>query len=371
MVVHRLILIGLVLLACVSPAFCLPPEYQEGQERAHKQDYAGYTALESDGIPWRFERKGRMVIIGDIHGDIDAFITILKDAKLIQLRGKKIEWIGGKDVQLVMMGDLIAKGDHSTDVLNLSMYLEQIMEEAGSEFHLILGNHELKALRGDFESFSEKELQSFKEVGGAKKLFSEEGAYGKWLSKKNSIIQIDDYIFFHKSLGAWIEHFTTGQVNATIRAWINFWLSEKDKPASSTKWTIGRKSEEDGIFTEDGPQYSNAMSPRTKSLNEKTMLAIDTLTHWMKKMGARFLFQAHYQMPFTKGPHPHYGNFAWLTDTGIARAIGGRIAYLDIPEDADPEKLMRLTRPRKQDPIRKRGCLAKLSEVIVASLTGN
>jgi hypothetical protein len=59
----------------------------------------------NEDIIYEYEHNNRIVIIGDIHGDIRRFKDILIDAKIIN---KNIEWIAEpKNTIVVQMGDQV------------------------------------------------------------------------------------------------------------------------------------------------------------------------------------------------------------------------------------------------------------------------
>ena len=86
----------------------------------------------------------RLVAIGDVHGDYDAFVSLLRVAKLID---NGTAWTGGK-AHLVLPGDYIDRGKDSRKVLDLLITLESRAEKAGGRVHALLGNHETMNIMG-------------------------------------------------------------------------------------------------------------------------------------------------------------------------------------------------------------------------------
>lgn len=88
----------------------------------------------------------RMVAIGDIHGDVDNFLSVLRHAQLVDCDGN---WIGGTTIA-VQMGDVCDRGPHSHSLLE---YIHDALipqaSAAGGEFIQLMGNHELLSMRGD------------------------------------------------------------------------------------------------------------------------------------------------------------------------------------------------------------------------------
>jgi hypothetical protein len=87
----------------------------------------------------------RIVAVGDLHGDYDAWQVIVRDARIIDGRG---HWTGGKTI-VVQMGDV---ADRWADSLKIIRSLQQLQKEAprtGGKVVIILGNHEAMNLLGD------------------------------------------------------------------------------------------------------------------------------------------------------------------------------------------------------------------------------
>lgn len=323
-------------------------------------DYSNYTVSKEDEIPWKFERKGRLIVIGDIHGDVDALLSILTHASLIEERGNEIIWIGGKDVQIVFMGDIVAKGSNSAHVLNLLIHLETLMKKESSELHLILGNHEARALQRNFSKFSLRDLERLEKMGPPHELFSENGLYGKWLAQKNSILQIGDYIFCHRGLSDWIHKFNPGAINSTSREWIRFWMTGNNSPPSSSSWVVGKKSLQDGIPAHEGPMDSPSLSPFENSTKQNGMMSLPSLRKALSNLNAKKLFIGHYPILNQVGPHPLYGSLTWLTDSGISKSMkNGKILYLDLALEEEPTHFIEVPR-EGHHPMRTSGCLKSL-----------
>jgi hypothetical protein len=62
--------------------------------------------LRAQSIPDDFPQVGRVVAVGDVHGDKDAFAAVLKMAGTIDAEER---WTGGK-THLVQIGDIPARG---------------------------------------------------------------------------------------------------------------------------------------------------------------------------------------------------------------------------------------------------------------------
>jgi hypothetical protein len=172
-----------------------------------------------------------VVAIGDLHGDIDAFLRTLWYASLIDGLGN---WSGKKTI-VVQLGDQIDRkrltetGMNDFDELGrfpeleVLLYTEMLKEQAqreGGEFYSLLGNHEMYSTGGknatsDLDDFFTKYVSTsdlrgydFNNDGDAltsrKDLFS--GGSGTMAKKlfagRGLVLKIGNVVFSHADVGA-------------------------------------------------------------------------------------------------------------------------------------------------------------------------
>jgi hypothetical protein len=98
----------------------------------------------------------RLIVIGDIHGDYDAFVNVLKKAKIVN---DNLDYIGGK-THVVQVGDVLdrkARDDDGLDEDSEATLMSLIMELQiksylnGGGYHAVLGNHELMNVMGQMD----------------------------------------------------------------------------------------------------------------------------------------------------------------------------------------------------------------------------
>ena len=126
----------LILLVAAGPAF--------------RQAPPGYSAD-------TFQDVRRIVAIGDVHGDYQRLLELLRTAALVDAKNA---WIGG-DTHLVLTGDFVDRGDHSAQVLDLLMDLEPQARKAGGRLHALIGNHEAMDLYGDLRYVTKDDFAGF------------------------------------------------------------------------------------------------------------------------------------------------------------------------------------------------------------------
>lgn len=181
----------------------------------------------------------RVVAIGDIHGALDEFVTILRAAGLIN---EARQWSGGAST-LVQTGDYTDRGAGVRGVMDLLMTLEQQAQRGGGRAIVLLGNHEIMNLVGEqrdatpeiYATFAAAESATLRErawseyeaLGASvakaravvpavytqskdawmaahppgwieyRQALSPRGRYGRWLRDKRVSAQVDGTLFMH------------------------------------------------------------------------------------------------------------------------------------------------------------------------------
>src|SRR5580704_12037578 len=229
----------LFLLAAAAPAFpqALPDTFQD-----------------------TFNEVRRVVAIGDVHGDYQRLVELLRTAALVDAKNA---WTGGA-AHLVLDGDFVDRGDHSAQVLDLLMDLEPQARKAGGRLHALIGNHEAMDLYGDLRYVTKEDFSGFAlaNKGGAnskdirdrgmraawdalqrqgaapadetdwrkqfedehplgwfehRQAFQPDGKYGKWIRQQNAIIKINDAVFLHGGISQKYATATRAEINTKVR----------------------------------------------------------------------------------------------------------------------------------------------------------
>lgn len=124
--------------------------------------FAALTVIMAAPAPAQ-NQPPRVVAVGDLHGDYQAWQAIARDARLIDARGR---WAGGKTI-LVQMGDVT---DRWADSLKIIRELQQLQRQAprrGGKVIVLLGNHEAMNLLGDDRYTTAGEYAAFTDSGSA------------------------------------------------------------------------------------------------------------------------------------------------------------------------------------------------------------
>jgi hypothetical protein len=138
-----------------------------------------------------------VAVISDIHGQYDLMKKLLSAHAVVNADAN---WSFGQG-HLVVIGDVMDRGDKVTEILWWLYQLEQQAEAAGGKVHLLLGNHETMVLYNDLRYINKKyQLVAEKFGVGYSSLFSENSVLGQWLRNKPVLAQINDMLFVHGGL---------------------------------------------------------------------------------------------------------------------------------------------------------------------------
>jgi hypothetical protein len=173
----------------------------------------------------------RVVAVGDVHGDYEHFVTVIRLAGLIDADAN---WSGGK-AHLVQTGDVLDRGPDSRKVMDLLMKLEGQARRAGGRVHALIGNDEAMNVYGDLSYVSPGEFAAFQDEGSQEQAAAEaeagyppgyaehrrqlgpEGRYGRWIRGHNAVIKIDDTVFLHGGIAPKYAGHTIRQINNQVR----------------------------------------------------------------------------------------------------------------------------------------------------------
>ena len=319
----------------------------------------------------------RVIAIGDVHGDYESLVAVLRSAGLIDQNGN---WAGGK-THLVQTGDIVDRGPDTRAVLDLLIKLQRQAAAAGGMVHCLLGNHEAMNVYGDLRYVSPAEFASFAQTQDADRVsyqgsqagvtapatpsadqpqaagdhpagydelraaFGPEGKYGKWLRGENAIIKIDRTLFVHAGLGPKYADWSLDKINRAVR----------DELADFTRLHGGV------VTDEQGPLWYSGLA---KGDEQQLAPVVDQL---LKHFDVDRIVVGH---TYAQGAvTPRFGGKVILIDVGIPRVydnvskiacleIDGGQPYalhrgqkLDLPKDeAGPDMLRYLGQAEKLDP---------------------
>jgi hypothetical protein len=278
-------------------------------------------------LPLRLPAPGRLVAIGDVHGDLGALRAALRAAGAIDDRD---HWIGGALV-VVQTGDVLDRGDDEHAILDLIAALEAEARAAGGGLVMLLGNHELMNAAGDFRYVTPAGLHDFDGVSGPQAAvpagapasargrlaaLGPGGSYARRLAQHAVVAIVGDTVFSHAGvLGAWTGRLD--EVNQTARCWLDGKTSEPPPALTSDDGPVWTRAA--GGASVDCAAVASALA----ALQVVRMVVGHTVQH--------------------EGITSACDGALWRIDVGLARGYGGPIEALELVPGAAP-KILRGTR---------------------------
>ena len=274
--------------------------------------------MDNDNIIYEYPMPNRLVIIGDIHGDIKRFKNILLDAKIIN---NNIEWIAEpQNTIVIQMGDQIDSLNRIEDndwevledieMLKFTDLLDKIASTKGGKVISIIGNHEFMNILGNYTYVSAKSIANNEKRRN--ELFKPGGQLSKILSNRPIIIKIGSLLFCHAGLKE--SHlFVLQKYNKEI-----FYLNKLWKTFALTN-NINNQ--------EDSDIFSKIILDDDGILWTRSLTSGEELNIVLKNINCNHMFVGHTVVDSIK----LINNNLWYTDTGISRAFGNKsYQYIDI-----------------------------------------
>jgi len=316
-------------------------------------------AGKNNNIPCVWSDIDKVIAVGDIHGDFEQFIKILKGTGLTD---DQLHWTGGR-THLVQLGDVMDRGDNAKMVFDLIKRLETEAEEAGGKVHMLLGNHEEVNITGSafyfagymtlrqFVRFLDpaerlKAERAFREEKGERvfkntdpplplddpeveKFWTEKmnnadfqpkfhnafyKNYGKWLLEHNSVIKINDVVFTHGGIAEKHAAMDLVKMNKQIREELKIVrvIVLDGRPAKGFYPKF--------VNQEDSPLWYRDLATRPEDVFEKDVDRI------LEALGANYIVIGHttYRGQIrAKEDLSRFDGRIWTIDTGMAARYGG------------------------------------------------
>lgn len=307
----------------------------------------------------------RIVAIGDLHGDFEAWRRIALNAGITDANG---HWAGGRTI-LVQMGDVT---DRWADSLKIVRSLQQLQKEAsskGGKTIVILGNHEAMNVLGDNRYTTPGEYAAFidaQSVARRDRVYeanraSLEAAYraldpkitgeqvraqwiaqhplgwvehrlawgpsgelGKWAANNPAIVKIDGTLFAHGGISAEYAKQPLELVNKRIAAAMT---AGDDSTASVLNDPLGPLWYRGLAMKDSEADVQRAAAKPPAPLLTKDQELSDVLAAY----SAKRLVIAH--TPSLKGIEISGDGRLARIDTGISRFYGGPLSWLEITGD--------------------------------------
>ena len=318
----------------------------------------------------------RIIAVGDLHGDFQAWMEIARAAGIANAEG---HWAGGATT-LVQMGDVTDRGPDSLKIIRSLQQLQAEAPTAGGRVIVILGNHEAMNLLGDYRyttpgeyaafvddrsparrerlyMASRKQLEAAARAINPKVLPSEvreqwlaktplgwvehrlawspSGELGQWAARNPAVAKVGDTLFVHGGLSAEYVKVSLDALNRRVAAAM---ASADDSPKSVLDDPLGPLWYRGLVLRDADAEAERLLTPGAAHLTQEQEL--DTvLSAW----GAKRLVIAH--TPSLNGIAITNGGRLARIDTGISRFYGGPLSWLEIVGDTMTPHTIKRSQP--------------------------
>ncbi|MGQ9801836.1 MAG: metallophosphoesterase [Candidatus Saccharicenans sp.] len=312
------------------------------------------ASLSAQEIPCVWSEVSRIVVVGDLHGDYENFVKILKGTKLVD---PDLNWAAGQTF-LVQMGDVMDRGPDARKIFDLIKKLEPQAAEAGGQVQMLIGNHEEMNITGiafdyedyvtveQFQSFlpddyrlrKQKELEKKARRGRSiQKLWREliqmdqearnkylvnfNKKYGKWILQHNAVIKVNDLVLVHGGISEEFSRWKLEEINQRLRQELAVFQKVL------LNGTVPGKLKFEVVYNSNGPLWYRQLALPNGNIIE------DQVDRILANLEARHLVVAHTpHLVLTLSDMKRFDGKVWVVDTGISRAYGGYLRALVINE---------------------------------------
>lgn len=251
-------------------------------------------------------KPGRVVAVGDLHGDLDATIRTLRTAGLID---DEQHWAGG-DTTLVQLGDVLDRGDSERECWALLRKLTAEAPESGGRVVCLLGNHEVMNVLGEAGPFIHARGRSA--FGPCRATaWAPGGPLATEMSACPVVAIVGDSVFVHATLPVGATHESIEQLNNETRRWL---LGARRNPPATL------------LGGQDSPVWDRRLS--SPSGVEPHIKACEALQATLDQLGTVRVVVGH-------TPQRHVNSACngavWRCDTGMSRwVVGGQCEALEV-----------------------------------------
>jgi hypothetical protein len=312
--------------------------------------------------PVEAQKTQRIIAVGDLHGDLQAWLTIAKAAGVMSPDG---HWAGGSTT-LVQLGDIADRGPGTLAIIQSLQQFQREAPKARGSVIVVLGNHEAMNLIGDYRYTTPGEYAAFVDdrsvarrereyAANRKKLeaaaravnpnvkpsdvldqfmartplgfiehrnaWRPSGWIGKWATQNPAIVKVGTILFVHGGLSAEYAKVPMEEINRRIAAAM---ASGDDSPASLLTDPLGPLWYR-GLVANDPDSQAERAAMKPPSVALPADQELDAV---LTAYGAKHLVIGH--TPSLKGIQMLDDGKLARIDTGISSYYGGPLTWLEI-----------------------------------------
>lgn len=308
----------------------------------------------------------RIVAIGDLHGDFDAWRAIAAASGIADAKGR---WTGG-NATLVQMGDVVDRGPDSLKIIHDLMKLQNEAPKRGGRVIVVLGNHEAMMMTddmryvhpGEYAAFADRDSGARRErvyeankaaVEAAYKAKTPEvtpeaikaewmkimplgkieymlawrpdGELGKWALGNPAVVKLGDSLFVHGGISSAYANLPVEDINRQVEATLK---ARDASPNAIINHPQGPLWYRGLVVRDAGEPATVAPIPHGANVAPTIAEEIDLV---LLRFRVKRIVVGH--TPTRGGIIEDAGGKLWRTDSAISRAYGGTLTYLEIVGD--------------------------------------
>jgi len=265
---------------------------------------------------YQYPLPDRLIVIGDLHGDIKRLKDILVNASIINNR---LEWIADPPRTIVVqVGDQVDSLNRNPDadnweklndicLLHFTHSLDLIARAKGGMFISMIGNHELMNIMNNFSYVSQKSM-----VDNRIDLFKPKGNLSTLLAHRPLVLKIGNLFFCHAGITK--DHLEI--------------LNKHQKPLSYLNDIWKRYMLHNEVEESDKEIFENIIvQPEKGILWTRELGTEEDISYVLNNLECQYIFIGHTAV----NKISLLFNKIWLTDNGISRAFNtDQYQYIDI-----------------------------------------
>eukprot|EP00803_Ostreobium_quekettii_P004169 evm.model.scf_1272.5 EVM.evm.TU.scf_1272.5 scf_1272:24789-27888(-) len=293
--------------------------------QASEQADANAVQRVKEDPPTYVNALGRIVAVGDLHGDVRKAVRSLELAGVLREdeNGRPL-WCGG-DTTVVQMGDVLDRGDCEIGIIMLLRDLHQQAQQEGGAVYMLNGNHETLNVCGNFRyvtrgAFYESALAAGLDPEAALvwdqqliarvAMYSPGGILSKELAKNPTVLVVNDTVFAHGGLLPVHLDYGLEKINAEMAAWMRGDEHEDGKKITPPYIAMG------------GPQsilWNRTLGQEVFNTQYERYHACSMAKTVLSKLDAKRLVVGH--TPQMSGCNCECGGQIWRVDVGMSRGV--------------------------------------------------
>lgn len=257
---------------------------------------------------FQFDEVSHIAVISDVHGQYSQMVKMLQANGIID---HSFNWKFGIG-HLVVLGDIMDRGDFVQECLWLLFKLEQQAASEGGKVNILLGNHEVMVLQGDHRYVHKKYQQISEELHTPyDELFGKDSVLGDWLRTKPAVIGINNILFVHAGISPELikAGFSIEEINHEFRKLLDFANEQNKDLAPRLKKLHGP----------EGPMWH-------RGLVYDPDFTVNDFNEIVAHFDKQLMVVGHTTMPKIE---PKYDGKLYMVDTGVKYGYGGELLLFE------------------------------------------